>query len=147
MQIVLIHNPMAGTGRHNQKELVAALASLGHRVVYQSSKKRGWKKALKKSSNLVIAAGGDGTVAKVAWRIMDTGVPLSIWPLGTAYNLARSLGFTARPEEIFSCVRSGRSRSGDVGVARGSYGIRYFVEAVGGGVLAYFVWAGTSYGL
>ena len=146
MQIVLIHNPKAGTGRHSKKELIAALASLGHRVLYQSSKKRGWKKALKKSSDLVIAAGGDGTVAKVAWRIMDTGVPLSILPLGTANNLARSLGFTARPEEILTCLRSGKSRACDVGMARGPYGKRYFVEAAGGGLLADFVRVDTRKG-
>ncbi len=142
MRIVLIHNPKAGAGRHSKKELIAALANLGHRVLYRSTKKRGWKKALKKSSDLVIAAGGDGTVAKVAWRIMDTGVPLSILPLGTANNLARSLGFTARPEEILTCLRSGKSRACDVGMARGPYGKRYFVEAAGGGLLADFVRVG-----
>ena|SRR5436190_3226949 len=99
MQIVLIHNPKAGDRRHSKKELIAALTDLGHQVLYRSTKKHGWKKALEKSSDLVIAAGGDGTVAKIAWRIMNTGIPLTILPLGTANNLARSLGFIARPEE------------------------------------------------
>src|SRR5262249_61072305 len=82
------------------------------------------------------AAGGDGTVHKTAWDIMDSGIPLAILPLGTANNLARSLGFTGSVDEILQSVHCGKSRPFDVGVARRSSRPGYFLEAAGGGVFA-----------
>src|SRR6266576_1909047 len=102
MRVTLMHNPKAGDAKHGKKELMAALAKAGHHAIYQSTKKSDYKKALKKSTDLVIAAGGDGTVAKVAFRLIDTGIPLSVVPLGTANNLARTLGFIASPDEIMA---------------------------------------------
>ena len=74
---------------------MAALAKAGHQVTYQSTKERGFKKALKQPTDLVLVAGGDGTTAKVASPLVDSGIPLSVLPLGTANNLARALGFVA----------------------------------------------------
>jgi diacylglycerol kinase (ATP) len=42
--------------------------------------------------DLVVAAGGDGTINAIANGLADTGVPLGIIPLGTANDLARELG-------------------------------------------------------
>jgi diacylglycerol kinase (ATP) len=139
MRILLIHNPKAGDCKHSKNQLIASLAAFGHQVVYRSTKKRGWKKAFDKSTDLVIAAGGDGTVHKVAWRLMESAVPMSILALGTANNLARSLGFTAPPDEIIAHLDRGTSTPFDVGMARGSCGKRFFLEAVGGGLLADYV--------
>src|SRR5262249_59852411 len=75
-----------------------------------------------------------GTVHKTAWDIMDSGIPLAILPLGTANNLARSLGFTGSVDEILQSVHCGKSRPFDVGVARRSSRPGYFLEAAGGGV-------------
>jgi diacylglycerol kinase family enzyme len=130
-----MHNPKAGLGNHHKKELMAALARAGHHATYQSTKKSGYKKALKKPTDVVLAAGGDGTVEKVGCRLIDTGIPLSVLPLGTANNLARNLGFTAPHEEIMARLKGGRKRAFDVGIARGPWGKRYFFESVGGGLL------------
>ena len=62
MRITLMHNPTAGRGEHARQELVSALAKAGHQVTYQSTKKSSYKKALKKPADLVLVAGGDGTV-------------------------------------------------------------------------------------
>lgn len=50
------------------------------------------KKVLKDGTDLVIAAGGDGTVAGVVSVIAQSGVPLGIIPAGTGNALARDLG-------------------------------------------------------
>ena len=87
----------------------------------------------------MLAAGGDGTVAKVACRLVDSGIPLSVLPLGTANNLARALGFVASPEEIITRLDGGKKRTVDVGLACGPWGERYFFEGAGGGLLADYV--------
>jgi len=139
MRITLIHNPKAGDAEHGEKQLMAALAKAGHHATYQSTKEPGLKKALAQPTDLVLAAGGDGTVAKVAFRLIDSGIPLSALPLGTANNLARALGFVASPEEIIARLESGKKQVFDVGLATGPWGERYFFEGVGGGLLADYV--------
>jgi diacylglycerol kinase family enzyme len=139
MRILLIHNPKAGDREHNKKQLIASLCASGHQTFYQSTKTLGWKKVFDRSADLVIVAGGDGTVRKVAWRLIDTGVPLAILPLGTANNLARSLGFAASPDEIIAHLCDGKARPFDVGIAQGACGKEFFVEAAGGGLFADFL--------
>jgi diacylglycerol kinase (ATP) len=90
--------------------------------------------------------GGDGTVAKVGCGLIDTGIPLSVLPLGIANNLARSLGFVGSPEEIIARLQGGTRRAFDVGITRGPLGMRYFLEAVGGGLFADYVRAAKGKG-
>ena len=121
MRVTLMHNPKAGDAEHGRKQLMAALAVAGHHATYQSTKERGFKKALKQPTDLVLAAGGDGTIAKAACRLVDSGIPLSVLPLGTANNLARALGFVASPEEIIARLEGGKKRTFDVGLAHGPW--------------------------
>src|SRR5437868_9421489 len=139
MRVSLMHNPKAGRGKHDKKNLLKALARAGHQPCYQSTKSKGWKKALKKKTDLVLTAGGDGTTAKVAARLVDTGVPLSILPLGTANNLARTLGSFDSPKKIIAGLDRGKKQAFDLGVAHGPWGKRPFFEGAGAGLLAQYV--------
>ena len=136
MRITLIHNPKAGDAKHGKKQLMRALANAGHHATYQSSKRPGLRKALRHPTDLVLVAGGDGTTGKVASRLIDSGIPLSVLPLGTANNLARALGFISSPEEIITRLEGGKKRTLDVGLASGPWGKRHFFEATGEGLLA-----------
>jgi diacylglycerol kinase (ATP) len=136
MRVLLIHNPKAGDRKHSKKHLMSSLTRCGHQAFYQSIEERGWKQAFKKPVDLVIAAGGDGTVHKTAWQIMESGIPLAILPLGTANNLSCSLGFTESVDEILKSLHCGKSRPFDVGVARSGSQTDYFLEAAGGGLFA-----------
>ena len=100
MRVLLIHNPKAGDGKHDKKQLMRSLKRNGLQAFYQSVNERGWEKGFWKPVDVIIADGGDGTVHNTAWKIMDSGIPLPILPLGTANNLARSLGFTGPVHEI-----------------------------------------------
>ena len=131
-----MHNPKAGRGTHAKRDLMAALAEAGHHAIYQSMRRSDYKKALKEPTDIVLAAGGDGTVGKVGRELIGTGVPLAVLPLGTANNLARSLGFCASPEEIITGLGDGKSRAFDLGLARGPWGERHVFESAGGGILA-----------
>jgi diacylglycerol kinase (ATP) len=146
MRVTLLHNPKAGDAKYGKTELIAALAKAGHDATYQSTKKSDYKEALRKPADVVLVAGGDGTVVKVACPLIDTGIPLSVLPLGTANNLARSLGFVASPEEIIAHLQGGKKRAFDIGVTRGPWGRRYFFEAMGGGLFADYIRAATGEG-
>ena len=136
MRITLLHNPNAGDREHGKKQLMKALARAGHHAVYLSAKEKGWKKALQRETDLVLAAGGDGTVAKAASQLIDTGIPLSVLPLGTANNLARTLGFTNNVDEIIDRLENGGKHPFDVGVADLPGTERYIFEGAGAGLLA-----------
>jgi diacylglycerol kinase family enzyme len=144
MQVTLMHNPSAGRRKYSKKKLMTALAKAGHKSVYQSTKKKGYKKALKKPGDLVLVAGGDGAVGKIASKLIDSGIPLSVLPLGTANNLARALGFDSEPEKIIDGLEAGENRPVDVGLANGPCGDRHFFEGAGGGLLADYIRAAEA---
>jgi diacylglycerol kinase family enzyme len=138
VRITLIHNPGAGRQRAGAaRKLVEFLSDHGHAVRYYSAKEDGWKRALRKPADLVVVAGGDGTVAKVTRRMVGRGVPLGVLPSGTANNIARTLGLVERPfEELVVAWQRPRRVKLDVGIAAGPWGERYFVEGVGAGLFA-----------
>jgi diacylglycerol kinase family enzyme len=106
-------------------------------VRYQSAKDEDWKDALRKPADLVVVAGGDGTVARVTRRMVGRGVPVALLPSGTANNIARTLGLLERPfEELVRGWENARRVKLDVGIAEGPWGERYFVEGVGVGLFA-----------
>src|SRR5881394_4428794 len=138
MRILLVHNPKAGSEEHEGEDFIKALKRAGHKATYQSSKKKGITKALKKKIDLVLVAGGDGTVSKAARRLvaMNSEVPVSVLPVGTANNFARSLGFCLSAKELIERLNDGKCGTFDVGLARGPWGKRYFFEGAGAGLFA-----------
>jgi diacylglycerol kinase family enzyme len=138
VRVTLIHNPGAGsTGEKDALKLQKLLGRAGHKVRYQSSKERGWKRALKKPADLVVVAGGDGTVGRVIRRMVGGGVPVTLLPSGTANNIARTLGLLERPfEDLMRGWETARRVKLDIGVAKGPWGKRYFIEGVGAGLFA-----------
>lgn len=63
---------------------------------------------------LVIAAGGDGTVNIVVNALAGTGAALGILPIGTANDFARHLGIPQNAEAAARCIIAGRTRRFDV---------------------------------
>jgi diacylglycerol kinase (ATP) len=90
--LALIHNESAGDGSHDRDWLVGLLARAGYDVDYHSGKPSAIAAALDSDAELIAVAGGDGTVAKVAAQARPDGPPIAILPLGTANNIAISLG-------------------------------------------------------
>jgi diacylglycerol kinase (ATP) len=70
--------------------------------------------AVKEQFDLVVAAGGDGTVRIVADGLANSGIPMGIVPSGTANLLARNLGIPMAEGEAIDVVMSGRTRTIDL---------------------------------
>ncbi|MGJ4844992.1 diacylglycerol/lipid kinase family protein [Leifsonia sp. Le1] len=76
------------------------------------------KQALERGVDVVIAAGGDGTVRTVAEELRGTGTPLALLPSGTGNLLARNLNLTLDDvENALQTAFGGEDRPIDVGVA------------------------------
>ncbi len=74
--------------------------------------------AIEAGVDLVIAAGGDGTVRAVAAGVRGTGVPLGLVPLGTGNLFARNLGIPVNdPADAVVLAFAGIPRAVDVLVA------------------------------
>ena len=85
--------------------------------------------------DLVVAAGGDGTVATVAGVALKAGTPLAILPLGTANNIAMSLGVKGSLPELIASWTDARRMSLDLGFASAGPKEWLMVEGAGGGLL------------
>jgi len=110
MRALLVHNPTAGTKGHDKDIIVDALELADYKVVYVSTKEDDVKGALKKHYDLVVAAGGDGTVGYVFCHLADRSIPIGVMPFGSANNIARSLGIAGTPAELAEQWRIGNLR-------------------------------------
>src|SRR5215216_958088 len=133
MRATLIHNPQAGDENHAREHLLTLIREAGYEVAYRSSKE-GYGAALKDPGDLVVVAGGDGTVRKEAMHTIDCGVPIALLPMGTANNISKSLGITGTPEELISGWLTARLKRLTVGLASSSWGGEIFIEGMGLGV-------------
>ena len=74
------------------------------------------RRALAAGADVVLAAGGDGTVREVARALAGSGTPLGLVPLGTGNLLARALDLpVGRPEAAVAVALHGATRHIDVG--------------------------------
>ncbi len=134
MKISLVHNPTAGDGQ-DIDDVVKLLTDAGHEVRHRSSK-GDWKKLLQDPGDVVVAAGGDGTVRKVALAAADRDLPFAAVPIGTANNIAKTLGLVGDARELVHSWDDTEGVPIDIGEVEASVGSRRFVEGVGGGWLA-----------
>jgi diacylglycerol kinase (ATP) len=107
----LLHNPNAGEGELSKKELVAMIEDAGFSCSYSSTKDEGWDKLKEGKIDFVILGGGDGTVRKVAEELLNRSMlektfPIGLLPLGTANNIARTLGITGSTQAIIEQWRN-----------------------------------------
>jgi diacylglycerol kinase (ATP) len=132
MRAILLHNPAAGFGDHSRDTILSALRLAGLSTFYCSVKNDDFAAALHRTVELVVVAGGDGTVAKVIAQLPDRAIPVVILPLGTANNIARSLGIAGvRIEMVEGLLERGNIRSLNIGSAQGPLGTSPFRRSGG----------------
>jgi diacylglycerol kinase family enzyme len=77
------------------------------------------RKALQAGVDLVLACGGDGTVAACAAAMAGSGIPLAVLPAGTGNLLALNLGLPMGLDDALVVGLTGSDRLLDVGSANG----------------------------
>jgi diacylglycerol kinase (ATP) len=134
VRIALFYNDDAGEGA-TLRQIREAIEEHGHSIVRVVEQHDDPKGLLDETAELVVAAGGDGTVAEAARVVAGHGIPLAVLPLGTANNIASSLGHTGSTVELIRHWDPNRRKPLDLGVAVDPSGSKRFVEGVGGGFI------------
>jgi diacylglycerol kinase (ATP) len=133
MRITLYYNKNAGSGVSIQS-LRRDVEAGGHELVQIVSKDDDLGSSLDASSTeLLVVAGGDGTVSRAADALVGRATSLTILPVGTANNIATSLGIEGSVLQLSRGWSTGHRLAIDIGVAGTSLGERRFLEAVGVG--------------
>lgn len=70
-------------------------------------------------ADLVIVCGGDGTINSAARGVLETGLPMGIMPMGTANDLARTLGIPDDLERAADVIIAGHTSRVDLGEVNG----------------------------
>jgi diacylglycerol kinase family enzyme len=138
MRALVCHNPNSGSG-HDKDTILAALKLADIETRYISVKDDDLAEALKKSADLVVAAGGDGTIGKVLTGLPDRSVPVALLPLGTANNVARSLGIAGTPQELVETWKIEKTRPLDICSVKAPWGTSLFLEGFGVGLVPDFL--------
>ncbi|SFL40524.1 lipid kinase [Methylorubrum salsuginis] len=73
------------------------------------------------SVDCVVLGGGDGTMNAAAPALVETGLPFGLLPLGTANDLARSLGLPLEPEAAARIIPTAPEKAIDLGWVNGHY--------------------------
>lgn len=132
-RILAIFNPAAGRNRrHRFDRVVALLRGAGCAVTVRATEAPGHAEVLARETSpaafdIVVAAGGDGTINEVVNGLKGTGVALGIIPLGTANVVADEIGLRKSPAEVARVLAHGPLRPIRVGLANG----RRFVMMAG----------------
>ena len=137
MRTCLILNPVAGSVKEagGVQERLQALAPERFHISEQAGDaERFAREASKDGAELIVSAGGDGTLNEVVNGIAAAGcnAALALVPLGTGNDFARSLGLPSDLDTAIDHISKGQTRAIDL-VRVTSDQVRYFVNVSSGG--------------
>jgi diacylglycerol kinase (ATP) len=137
MRTCVILNPTAGSVKEADamKERLQALSTEPLLVSKQAGDaERFAREAAQGGTELIISAGGDGTLNEVVNGIASAGcqTALGLVPLGTGNDFARTLGIESNVEAAIEHLKKGQTRAIDL-VRVTSDRVRYFLNVSSGG--------------
>ena len=124
MQIVVLFNPVSGSGRGRMaaQEICAGLDEAGHTahpVATRIEKDCGWLDEALRNAQVLAVVGGDGAVRMAAGSAAGLAVPLYHVPCGTENLFAREFGMTRSPSQLVNSVNAFNVRRVDLAYVNG----------------------------
>jgi YegS/Rv2252/BmrU family lipid kinase len=137
-RLCVIFNPAARSEK--AKRSVQQMQQLARGVVIKYTSGPGdaeaqAERAVEQGYDIIVAAGGDGTINEVINGLAGSGVTLGILPVGTANVFALELGIPTKLEEAWKVIRQRKARPIDLACANG----HYFIQLAGVGLDAQVV--------
>ncbi len=136
----LIHNPGSGFDNLSKQELMSIFAEEKWDVSYASTKKD-WQ--IKNNAEVILIAGGDGTVRKVVSKIKSWAKKpvLGILRMGTANNIASSMGIDSDIRKTLQAWRKNNFKtiSYDMGIVDQPIDEGFFLESIGAGIFPHMM--------
>lgn len=134
----IIHNPTAGIAGNTKDEIIELIANAGFTTKYVSTDDEDWESFSKNEMDVIFLAGGDGTVRKLASVLIDKNmcdrhIPIYLLPMGTANNIATSLGIFKKLNTA-SLKNEKEIQKFTCGKLKGVKDENFFLEGVGFGV-------------
>lgn len=126
VKALLIVNPNSRQGVEAQlqeglERLREAGIEVEHLVSGSPAESRAAVEARSQEIDLVIIAGGDGTISSMAETLLNCRLALAVLPLGTANDLARSLGVAGNLDDAFTAIIANHRQRIDLGCLDGHY--------------------------
>jgi diacylglycerol kinase family enzyme len=120
--ICVLSNPKSGTAQRNPGAVDRAMQVFGRRAElrpFSGDPADEAARAVRDGFRVIVAAGGDGTVAGVAHALAGTDTALAVLPLGTFNYFARGLKMPETPEAAARAILDGRHHEINVGTLNG----------------------------
>jgi diacylglycerol kinase family enzyme len=120
--ICVLSNPRSGTALRNPGAVEKAMAVFGSRAelrAFSGDPADEARRAIRDGFRIIVAAGGDGTVAGVAHALAGTDATLAVLAMGTFNYFARGLGMPEDPEAAARAILDGAPHDIAVGTLNG----------------------------
>ena len=122
---LLLFNRHARQGQKQLSKAIEQLQTMGFELIEESTDHpQHLPEVIRRYQNqvdLVIIGGGDGTLNAAVDGLVDTQLPLGILPLGTANDLARTLGIPNCLPDACKIIGTGQLRRIDLGWVNGKH--------------------------
>ncbi|NMG21835.1 lipid kinase [Brasilonema bromeliae] len=122
---LLLVNRHARRGQHSLPQAVKQLRELGFDLIEEDTEKPNHLREMihrhRNQVDLVIIGGGDGTLNAAVDALVETQLPLGILPLGTANDLARTLGIPPTLPDACQTIAKGELQRIDLGWVNGKH--------------------------
>lgn len=118
-RILILFNPRSGHKRVNFSEYTKHLRALGADIEIRNiGNEFNLEELLNDAKQFarVVIAGGDGTASTAAGILQNSGVPILVYPGGTANLLARNLKMPSSPKALAERTLYGIPRPTDLGI-------------------------------
>lgn len=124
MHVTIITNPIAGKKKQSHLQVaVDLLKTRGIRPEIRITSQRGdaclfAQDEVKKRTDIVVAAGGDGTINEVANGLVGSAVKLAVLPIGTANVFSIETNIPSDPHAAIDLLFTGTARNINIGHIR-----------------------------